>query len=312
MLHNRAQPAAADRARGASVPYRLPGGRIGVATVPLYLRTLVAAALWRGVPPLWTRLLGRLGARGALQRSAKAWARGVQRTLGIRLDVRGTEHIAAREAYIVIPLHEGFADALALLQLPLRLRFVVRDELLHWRLLGPVLRDTGQIAICPEQGARGYRRTLREARTALAAGESVVIFPQGSILGIEAEFVGGAFRLARALGRPLLPVALTGSHRVWEHPYTPRLRYGERISLHVFPPIAAEQVRASPPDTLRRAVQQRLKAAALDGTMATPRSFIPERDGFWDGYVYRIDPAFPEVAAEVARHRAAASDQAGP
>ena len=41
--------------------------------------------------------------------------------------------------------------------------------------------------------------------------------------------------------------------------------------------------------------------------MAPPRRFVPERDGYWDGYAYEIDPAFPSLQAEIARHRQAVS-----
>ena len=69
------------------------------------------------------------------------------------------------------------------------------------------------------------------------------MFPQGSILGIEIDFKAGPFALAHALGWPILPIALTGGHRVWEHPFTPRLRYGQRMSLHILPPISGEVCR---------------------------------------------------------------------
>jgi 1-acyl-sn-glycerol-3-phosphate acyltransferase len=231
------------------------------------------------------------------------WARRMVSHLRIQLDLAGLEQIDRRERYVVAPLHEGFVDALALFHLPLDLRFVARDELFRWRLLGRYLRTTGQIEITPEQGARAYRQLLRGARDAFAVGESVVVFPQGTILGIESEFMAGAFALARALERPILPVALTGSHRVWEHPYTPRLRYGQRISLRVLPPVVAGRGPALSLDDLRITIRRRLKAAALDGTMARPRHFVPARDGYWDGYAYQIDPDFPQLAEDIKRHR---------
>ena len=231
------------------------------------------------------------------------WACGVTRALEVRLDSTGLEQIDRSESYVVTPLHEGFADALALLHLPLKLRFVARDELFTWRWLGPVLRDTGQIEVFPEQGRRSYRRMLRAARSVFDAGESLVIFPQGGILGIETDFLPGSFALARALRRPILPVALTGGHRVWEHPYTPWLRYEQRMSLRVLPPVPVAEVLATPADDLRRRVQRDLKDAALSATMAPPRRFVPARDGYWDGYAYRIDPEFTDLAAEIARHR---------
>lgn len=134
----------------------------------------------------------------------------------------------------------------------------------------------------------------------LSSGESLVVFPQGRILGIEIDFKLGPFALARALGHPILPVAVTGGHRVWEHPFTPRLRYGERASLQVLPPIAADLVQACRADDLRCEVQRRLKATALSGGMPPPRRFVPGRDGYWDGYDFKIVPAFSDLAEEVA------------
>jgi 1-acyl-sn-glycerol-3-phosphate acyltransferase len=290
--------------------YQLAGGMIRLPSVWLYMRTLAGAAIWLGAP-LCARLLARLGARAALHCLERWWACGLRQALGIRLDIAGLEHINPNETYVITPLHEGFADIVALLRLPLQLRFVVRDEFATWRLLGPYLRDTGQIPIRPEQGSRSYRQLLRAARDVFAAGESLVIFPQGSILGIEADFQLGAFALARALQRPILPVALTGSHRVWEYPYTPRLRYGQRMSLRVLEPISVEAQQACHVDAVRRDIQQRLKAVALLGAMAVPRRFVPSRDGYWDGYAYRIDPQFAELAADVEQHRLASNKVTG-
>jgi 1-acyl-sn-glycerol-3-phosphate acyltransferase len=216
--------------------------------------------------------------------------------------MHGLEQIDPHQSYVVTPLHEGFADALTLFQLPLRLHFVARDELFGWRWLGPLLRDTGQIEVTPEHGTRAYRSILHAAPAVFARGESVLIFPQGTILGIESDFTVGAFALARALQQPLLPVVLTGGHRVWEHPYTPRVRYGQRMSLRVLPPVRIN--RTDDLHTVRVQVRRQLKAAALDSTLASPRRFVPQRDGYWDGYAYRIDPDFAELAAHIAEHRA--------
>ena len=60
------------------------------------------------------------------------WARTLAGHLRLRLEIAGLEHIQPGTAYIVTPLHEGLADAVALLHLPLDLRFVARDEFLAW------------------------------------------------------------------------------------------------------------------------------------------------------------------------------------
>jgi 1-acyl-sn-glycerol-3-phosphate acyltransferase len=268
-------------------------------------RAAVGISLWLGVPLLLVRLLGRMGRRRELQQVARWWARGVTRHLAIRLEIDGLDLIDPGQAYVVTPLHEGFADALALLHLPLDLRFAARDELFSWRLFGGLLRDTQQVKLCPELGMLSYLQLRRQAPDVLDRGESLVIFPQGSILGIEIDFKSGPFALAEALGRPILPIALTGGHRVWEHPFSPRLRYGQRLSLAVLPPVAPDELRALGVEGTRREIQRRLKTRALDGRMAPPRRFVPARDGYWDGFAYEIDWSFPALRAEIDDHRGA-------
>lgn len=190
----------------AAPRYTLAGGPIGLPTRAHWARTALGGAALFGVPPYLMRALGLTGRRKALAALQRLRAAAVIRALDIRLDIAGLDLIDPHESYIVTPLHEGFADALALWQLPLRLRFVARDELFDWPRLGPILRDTGQIMIWPEDGRRSYRELLRRAPAVLAAGESVVLFPQGTILGIETDFLAGPFGLARALGRPILPI----------------------------------------------------------------------------------------------------------
>ncbi len=298
-------------ARGGEPPirYTLAGDRIGVSSLGEYLRAAVDIAVWLGVTPLPARLLARAGAHRASTRAQRLWARGTARALGLQIDWQGLDQIDPDETYVVTPLHEGFADVLPLLQLPLPLRFVVRNELAEWPLLGAYLRDTGQITIRPESGVSAYRRLIREAEDVFGRGESLVIFPQGSILGIETDFLPGAFAVAHALHRPILPIALTGSHRVWEHPFSPRLRRGERLGLRVLSPVPAAEVRASGVDGARREICRRLKSAALDAAMAPPRRFKPRRDGYWDGYAYEIDPAFPDLAVDIATHRVGRQDR---
>ena len=288
--------------REAPLRYTFAGGRFGAESAGQYARTLAEAAFWIGAASLPTRLLWRLGAHHASFEVQRWWARGVARTL-LDIDWEGLDRIDPDETYIVTPLHEGLADVVALLQLPLPLKFVARDEFIEWRLLGPYLRDTEQVIIRPEAGTGTFRRMVREAGHVIDRGESLVVFPQGSILGIETDFLPGAFAIARILRRPILPIALTGSHRVREHPYSPRLRRSERVSVRVLPPIDAAEVRASGVNEQRQEVQRQLKGAALDGTMASPRHFVPAHDGYWDGYAYEIDPAFPELAADIAAHR---------
>lgn len=277
------------------VIYRLPGGRFATHTVRDAARLSVTVGLLTG-PRAWAlRAAADSGLASVLERR---WARAVVRALRIDLDIAGAEHIEPGRTYLVAPLHEGFADVAALLHLPLSLRFVARDELARWRVLGSYLRRSRHPLIDPEAPRSAVRSLLTAVPEAVDAGESLAMFPQGSILGIEVAFRHGVFHLADRFDLPVLPVVLTGSHQVWDHPFSPLVQFDQRVSLRVLPAVRSREA-------VRRAgeVEEEMKEIALGGEVAAPRRFDPARDGFWDDYRYEIDPRFPAVFDAVRRHR---------
>jgi len=281
----------------AEAPRTLLGGYLAVGSAREWLRACVAALVLLGPARLVLWLATLLRSRAA-SRAAERWAaRVAARLIGLRVQIAGLEHIDPDERYVVASLHEGFADGLALLRLPLSLAAVARDELATFPLLGSQLARGRHLLIRPERPVAGARALRRDALAALEAGDSLLLFPQGSILGIELAFQRGAFQLARRLGRPLLPVVVTGGHRVWEHPFSATLRFGQSMSLVVLPPVPPHEA------VSRRAeIERRMKQIALAGP-TPPRRFDPDRDGYWDDYRYEIDPAFPDLARRIASHR---------
>lgn len=274
-------------------PYRLPGSRLAADRLRDIPKVALGAA-WLLGPAAWVTIArSRLGNARAAE---AGWARQAARVLGMRIQIIGEENIDPSVQYVIAPLHEGFADAIALLHLPLGMRFVARDELHDWSVLGAALRAGGHIVIEPERAVSAYREILRRSRSALGT-DSVTLFPQGTILGIESAFTAGAFHLARALDRPLLPIVITGTHRIWEHPYSPVVRFGQPVYLHVLPAIAPDRA-----VTDRWDIERRMKQLALAAT-PPPRRYEPDRDGWWDGYRFEIDPDFPDLAARVDQHR---------
>jgi 1-acyl-sn-glycerol-3-phosphate acyltransferase len=284
--------------------YFLPGNKVGLPDFNSYLSTLIKAGYGIGAPYLLIKLLASLSIETTLDPVIRYFARYLRRQLQIKLEVAGLTRIDKSLTYIITPLHEGFADALALAEVPLQMKFVARDELFReWPVLGTFLRETDQLEVCPEKGISGYRSLLKEAKAVIERGESLVIFPQGSILGIETDFSAGAFGLAQHYRLPVLPIAITGSHRVWDYPFSKRLRFGQRISMRVLPPIFPNHPAYSSRESLRVYTRNILKKAALRGDMASPRHFNPEIDGYWDGYAYEIDPEFPELFFKIATYR---------
>ncbi len=231
-------------------------------------------------------LVTAIGAGDEARRLAaeREWATAAIEALDVRLDIIGRDRIAPGSQYLVAPLHEGFADVLALLQLPLDLSWVIRDELLDLPYFGEYLRAAGHIAIEPEAPRAALRTILRELPPAIATGRSPVIFPQGSLLGVEIRFQPGAFQLADRYQLPVLPVVLTGSHLVWDYPFGRSLRRGQRIRLEVLQPLPPGTAVARMHETERA-----MKSRALAATDAPARHYVPERDGLWEGYRFELD-----------------------
>lgn len=289
------------RPRQASDQYPLPGGKASVRT-----RQDQITAILRGAPlfgPRYLQLLlaARSGNRDRMHTAERDWATRAARAVGLTIETHGMHRIDPSEQYVVAPLHEGFADVLPLSLLPIDLSYSATQELFEWKLLGRYLAASAQSPVSAGKGVSAFRAMVRGAEVAFRRGESYVVFPQGSILGIEIAFHQGAFRLSARTGRPLLPVVLTGGATVWEHPYTTALRFNQTIRMEILEPL-------DPDDILHCAdeVEADMKQRALSATPG-PRRFDPDRDGWWDGYPYEIDVSFPDLADRVAHHRAMTS-----
>jgi len=218
------------------------------------------------------------------------------RTLDIDLALTGTGHIDASQQYLVMPLHESFVDIPALLHLPLDLRFTAREELFSLSAIGAYAAATNQIPVPDAPTVSAQRSFYAAVAGAVDEGDSIVVFPQGSILGVEVAFKQGVARIAQRFGLPVLPVVLSGTHRVWEYPFTQAVRFGQRVAMSVLAPIDPSHVSI---ETIRQA-ERRMKRNALAAADAPVRRFTPERDGWWDAYEFSIDSDFPELESRFA------------
>lgn len=234
------------------------------------------------------------GDRGRLHGAERAWASAVIAALEIDMQIAGLELIDRGRQYVVAPLHEGFGDVLALLQLPLDLSWVIRDELLGLPYFGEYLRRAGHIAVEPESPRTAIRTLLESVPHVLDRGDSVVVFPQGSLLGVEVKFQPGAFQLAERYGLPVVPIVLCGSHRVWDYPFDRTIHRGQSIRMEVLEPIAASDAVSAMP-----AIEEEMKRRACSGPVPV-RHYVPESDGLWSGYRFELDAAPQSFVADSA------------
>ena len=226
------------------------------------LLCLIAVPIWLGVAGLprqrWCRSWARTGARLFLGLA------------GLSLRVRGLESLSSPAVRVLAANHASYLDGLVLCAaLPPHFTFVAKRELAGQRIAGRFLRKLGAHFV-ERVDPRGGADDAEGLARALEAGESLVIFPEGT-LGPEPglrPFHMGAFVLAARSGVELLPLAIGGTRRVLRDGQW-RLRRGA-IQVECCPPLVAQQSSWLEAIRLRDATRAAL-LERLDETERVPR-----------------------------------------
>ena len=151
-----------------------------------------------------------------------------------RIPARGPALVASNHASYLDPI----ANAYAVLKAGRRPRFLAKDDLFDIPVVGRALAGAGQI---PVSRGSGDRTPLARAERALAEGEVVVVYPEGTVTtrpdGLPMAGKTGTVRLALALGMPITPMVSWGSAPVWQKSGPGSLRPGRPVWVSVGEPI---------------------------------------------------------------------------
>ena len=130
--------------------------------------------------------------------------------------VSGREHAAPGQSYVVVANHQSHFDILAIYGwLGIDIRWVMKMELRKVPVLGLACEKLGHVYIDRSNSQRA-QASIDAAKSQLKNGTSIFFFPEGtrSLDGRLLPFKKGAFKLARELNLPILPVTITGSHDI--------------------------------------------------------------------------------------------------
>jgi 1-acyl-sn-glycerol-3-phosphate acyltransferase len=139
---------------------------------------------------------------------------------------------------IFVANHISYADPLVIARfvydLPRAPRFLAKESLFQLPIAGVFLRRCGQIPV--RRGAADASRALDDAVAAIARGESVIIYPEGTCThdpgGWPMKGKTGAARLAFLTGAPVIPLAQWGSQRL-QNPLNRKIRLVPRTPVTV-------------------------------------------------------------------------------
>ena len=157
---------------------------------------------------------------------------------GVSVEVSGVEGIEHGKPYIFAANHQSQFDIFVLQGfLGFDFRWLAKKELFKVPVFGYAMRLAGYIPVDRSHGRQALK-SLDEAAERIAAGVSVVIFPEGtrSMDGNLLPFKPGAMVLAIKAGVPVVPVAIVGTHQVL--PKGKLLARSGRVIIRVGEPIA--------------------------------------------------------------------------
>lgn len=161
---------------------------------------------------LWAALAALSPGRGAVRRvikryvAAMIWAMRV--FAGIKLEVRGREHLP-KGAFILAPKHASYGDGFCAYAQFDDLAFVTGDHLERFPLFKTILKKVGAIVVDSCGGPKARKALTRTAAEANSEGRTILIYPEGALapVGVYFRYKTGVYHMARDFGLPVVPAA---------------------------------------------------------------------------------------------------------
>jgi 1-acyl-sn-glycerol-3-phosphate acyltransferase len=161
------------------------------------------------------------------------------KALGLKFDLRGTEHVPRSGGALLVFNHVSYIDfilgGLAAVPSKRLVRFMAKREVFDHRFSGPVMKSMHHIAVDRAEGVASYDEAVRYLRE----GQVVGIFPEATISrSFELkEFKTGATRMAAEAGVPLVPVIIWGTQRIKTKGHPQDFSRGKTIAITVGEPL---------------------------------------------------------------------------
>lgn len=213
------------------------------------------------LPPRFMRGLGRWWSRYSLGL--------LEACAGTGFEVQGAERIP-KGPCIIAAKHQSAWDTLFFPAYLDSFAMVAKKELRLIPFYGWYAWRAGTVWVDRARGPAALRSLVQGARAALAGGQTVVVFPQGTRTppGADAPYQPGIAALYAACGVPVVPVALT-SGLFW--PRRGLVKRPGTITVAFLEPIAPGLERAAFMDRLRERIEAataRLEAETRAGAAA--------------------------------------------
>ncbi len=239
-----------------------------------YVVTVASTVFFGGTVAIGTMLrMPRF--EGFADRATGRWARLILWGAGVRVVIKGSQHLGSNRGQILASNHQSWFDVFALAAaLPVRYSFVGKKELSRIPFLGHAWEKVGHVAVDRGDHDSALASLQCVDGQVRGAGRTIIMFPEGtrSESGDLTRFKKGAFIMAIRAQVPIVPAAVIGTRRV--------MRKGSwsispgRVTIRVGRPISTTGLNLRDRERLSRQVR-----AAIDGLRAAPPGDFNEEVG---------------------------------
>jgi len=175
----------------------------------------------------WTILIGVVapfmiaaclitGNENAIYSPSRFFIRLGLRLVGVRVEVRGLEHLVPDQTYIFAPNHQSMIEVpLLITYLGRNPGYLAKKEVFKYPIFGYGISLMGVVPVDRSNSVAAIE-SARLATEKLRAGKDYVVYPEGtrSPDGRMLPFKKGAFMMAVEAGVPVVPVSISGSSTI--------------------------------------------------------------------------------------------------
>lgn len=204
-------------------------------------------------------------------RFPRFWGKTICRLAGVTVRIEGLGNIEPTQTYIFAANHVSQFDIFSFQgYFPHDFRWIAKKELFRIPFFGPAMRKADFIPIDRSKG-RQAMRSLNEAAKRIAAGTSVLIFPEGtrSPDGRLHPFKAGTSMLAIKAEVPIVPIAFKGSYEIL--PKKSLLAYSGHIVIRIGTPVPTGNYKIKEKQVLANLLQEKVtELQAIEETLPLP------------------------------------------
>jgi 1-acyl-sn-glycerol-3-phosphate acyltransferase len=199
--------------------------------------------------------------RAALWMQKNIWVHGALAIPGARIKFSKNENIIPSKPYVFVANHQSYIDIPAIIRaVPRPLYFIAKKELQWMPFLGWYVLATGMILI-DRSNRKMAIQSLKEAAIMINNGKSILAFPEGtrSKNGELNTFKKGAFMLAIQAGVPVVPIAISGTEKIF--PATKIQLIPGKLKLTICDPVSTEGYTKETVSELIEVVKEKVQLA---------------------------------------------------